>query len=148
MVKEIKNISDFSLAIGNKDTGVVIIDFYATWCGPCKVIAPKFAEMEEKYPNVSFYKLNADTEETAEISSACDIRGLPTFCFFVGGIFETKMAGANIVQLEKMLLENLAKIKNSTNAETSDPDPNSSIDDPNSTPDKNLNVNTDLNLNL
>ena len=111
MVQEIKNLEDFTKAIGDKNTGFVVIDFYADWCGPCKMIAPKFAKMAVKYPSVAFYKLNSDTEQTADIVSACQVNALPTFCLFSGGQFVTKMTGANDAELEEMIVSNMSKNK-------------------------------------
>lgn len=109
MVKEIQNIDDFKSAISSGKTGLVVIDFYADWCGPCKMIAPKYAKLAEKYPNIGFYKLNSDKNETAKICEICEISALPTFCFFKGGKYLTKMVGANDSNLENIIIQNLPK---------------------------------------
>ena len=107
MVKEIKNLQDFAQAVGNTETGLVIIDFYGQWCPPCKMIAPKYVTLSEKYPDVGFYKLDVDLPDVRQIATTCEIRSLPTFCFFRGGIYFTRMIGANDVQLEVMINQNL-----------------------------------------
>lgn len=62
-----------------------VIDFYATWCGPCKAMAPLLEEMSKTYAGkVDFYKIDVDAER--ELSAAFGIRSIPTFLFCpVGG---------------------------------------------------------------
>jgi len=109
MVNEIKSVNDFAVAIGNDATGLVVIDFFANWCGPCKQIAPFYAKLEEKYPNVGFYKLNSDNEATSSVIGVCEISTLPTFSFFYGGRYINKFIGANEVALENMIQQQLMK---------------------------------------
>ena len=55
---------------------LVVIDFYAAWCGPCKIIGPKLLVMAEEFPEVAFAKIDVDeNEETAE---DCEIEGTIT----------------------------------------------------------------------
>ena len=57
-----------------------IIDFYADWCGPCKMIAPVLEELSEEYKGkINIYKI--DTEQEQELSAAFDIRSIPTMLF-------------------------------------------------------------------
>lgn len=55
----------------------IIYDFYAVWCGPCKMIMPKFEEMKGKYPYYEFKKVNVDEEP--KLVEKYDIHGVPTF---------------------------------------------------------------------
>ena len=106
MVKEITNIKpEFAEAKGDEKTGLVIIDFFADWCGPCKRIAPFFAALSEKYPSVGFYKIDADNTALSEVTAALRVKSLPTFCYFVGGQYVKSLLGADPVELEKILLE-------------------------------------------
>lgn len=107
MVKEITSVSDFTEAIGGNNTGLVVIDFYADWCGPCKKMAPEFQKLEEKYINAKFYKLNVDLESVSEVVKVCQISSLPTFCFFNKGNYVTSMVGADHTVLENMILQNI-----------------------------------------
>lgn len=109
MVKELKDIKDFADVLGDTNTGLVVIDFFADWCGPCKMIAPKFAELSEKYADVGFYKINSDNPDMQDVCQVCKIRSLPTFCFFRGGKFKTSMMGANAEKLEKLIKQNNVK---------------------------------------
>lgn len=57
-----------------------IIDFYADWCGPCKIVAPLLDELSEEYSGkIDFYKV--DTEAEQELSSVFGIRSIPSFLF-------------------------------------------------------------------
>lgn len=56
-----------------------IIDFYADWCGPCRMVAPILEELSKEYPGIDFYKVN--TEEESEIAAAFKIRSIPTILF-------------------------------------------------------------------
>lgn len=105
MVKEIATLDDFKAAIGDSNTGLVVIDFWANWCQPCLRFGPKFEAFSQKYPQVGFYKINADNEPTGPIMEACMISGLPSFSFFKGGNYLNKTVGASEANFEKMLVE-------------------------------------------
>ena len=104
MVQEIKTVDEFKDAI-NTEHKLVIIDFFADWCGPCKKIAPFFESLEKKYQNISLHKINCDNANLEEICSACQISSLPSFCYFINGKCVHKMVGAS----EKLLEENLVQ---------------------------------------
>ena len=57
----------------------VVVDFYATWCGPCRVLEPIMDELNEEYDNVDFYKIN--TEDEIELSATFGVMSLPTLLF-------------------------------------------------------------------
>jgi thioredoxin len=62
--------------IGDKPT---VIDFYADWCGPCKMIVPTIKELEKEYLNVDFYKIDIETE--VELVSLFKIQSIPSILF-------------------------------------------------------------------
>jgi thioredoxin 1 len=71
----------------------VIVDFYADWCGPCKMIAPIVEELASEYANdVAFYKVNVD--ENPDIASKYQVMQIPTFASFKGGEHMRSITGA------------------------------------------------------
>lgn len=56
-----------------------VIDFYADWCNPCKMVAPILEELSTEYPNIDFYKVN--TEEQNELAAEFGIRSIPSIFF-------------------------------------------------------------------
>lgn len=68
----------FEETITNND--IVFVDFWATWCGPCKSFAPIYESMAEKYPDIVFAKVN--TEEQQELAAQFQIRSIPTLMIF------------------------------------------------------------------
>ena len=109
MVKEITKVEEFTQALTNTANNLVIIDFYGQWCPPCKIIAPKFEIMSQKYPTVGFYKIDINTPDGEKIATACEIKSLPTFCFFINGQYSTRIVGGDDVKLEALIQQNLVK---------------------------------------
>ena len=71
---------------------IVLVDFWAAWCGPCKRFAPVFEQASEAHPDIVFAKV--DTEAEQEISAAAGIRSIPTLFAFRDGILLYSQAGA------------------------------------------------------
>ncbi len=72
---------------------LVMVDFWATWCGPCKIIAPVVEELAREYAGkVSFAKVN--TDENPDLASRYNIRGIPTLMFFKEGKVMDQVVGA------------------------------------------------------
>ena len=72
---------------------LVLVDFWAVWCGPCKMIAPIVEELSKEYDGkVKVVKLN--TDENPEVSGRYQIMGIPTLMFFKDGKVVDKLVGA------------------------------------------------------
>jgi thioredoxin reductase (NADPH) len=74
------------------DNEIVLVDFWASWCGPCKAFAPTFAASSEQHPDVVYAKV--DTEAEQQLAAAADIRSIPTLMAFKKGKLVFNQAGA------------------------------------------------------
>ncbi|XP_024022438.1 thioredoxin H-type [Morus notabilis] len=92
---------DQKLEEAKRDGKIVIANFSATWCGPCKMIAPLYCELSEKYPSLMF--LLIDVDEMTDFSSSWDIKATPTFFFLRDGEQIDKLVGANKPELQKKI---------------------------------------------
>ena len=61
--------------------GIVLVDFWATWCGPCRQFGPVFEEASEKHPDVVFGKI--DTDDQQQLAMAAQITSIPTLMAFI-----------------------------------------------------------------
>ena len=90
-VTSVTNDTFDSVVIQSKS--LVMVDFWATWCGPCKIIAPVVEELAKEYAGkVTFTKVN--TDENADLASRYNIRGIPTLMFFKEGKVMDQVVGA------------------------------------------------------
>src|SRR4051812_15936081 len=95
-----------------KFPGVVFVDFWAAWCGPCLLMAPRIEELARKYasnPNVKIAKMDVDAE--LQTSQALRILSLPTFKVYVNGQEVDEFVGAvNIEVLDQIITRALSQI--------------------------------------
>jgi len=76
----VKSLAEFEALLEKSKDRFVVVDFWATWCGPCKAIAPQFEYAAKEHPNVVFVKV--DVDEAEELSDMYKVKALPTFKIF------------------------------------------------------------------
>ena len=72
--------------------GIVLVDWWASWCGPCRQFAPIFEEASETHPDITFGKIDTDAQQ--QLSAMANIRSIPTLMAFRDGILVFNQAGA------------------------------------------------------
>uniref|UniRef100_A0AAA9S2F0 Thioredoxin n=1 Tax=Bos taurus TaxID=9913 RepID=A0AAA9S2F0_BOVIN len=103
MVKQIESKYAFQEALNSAGEKLVVVDFSATWCGPCKMIKPFFHSLSEKYSNVVF--LEVDVDDCQDVAAECEVKCMPTFQFFKKGQKVGEFSGANKEKLEATINE-------------------------------------------
>ena len=71
---------------------IVIVDFWAEWCGPCKILGPRFEELSNEIKDVKFFKLNVDNNQ--QTAAKFQIRSIPTLLLFKNGQLAGQIIGA------------------------------------------------------
>ena len=82
--------ADFASTIATE--GIVLVDFWAAWCGPCRMVAPVYEAASEQHPDIVFGKI--DTEAEQSIAAAARITSIPTLMAFRDGILVFSQPGA------------------------------------------------------
>ena len=100
----IMELCDYSLGNPNK---LIVIDFNAPWCGPCKAIKPFVDYLKENYPNVDFHEISIEDEERESMISGFDIQKVPTFLYYKKGEVCGKLIGTNKSEIEELINDNL-----------------------------------------
>lgn len=98
---ELTDIEAESKLLNNNDR-LILVDFYATWCGPCKRMAPIIKELEAEYPNVDFYKIDVDKNK---VDDALGVSAMPTYLFIKNSSNLEQIEGAMSKEKMKSLLD-------------------------------------------
>lgn len=85
---------------------VVMVDFWAVWCGPCQMVAPIVEELAQEY-NGKLKVMKLNTDEAPEVAGKYQIMSIPTILFFKGGQVVEKLVGARPKQHFKQIIDPL-----------------------------------------
>ncbi|CAN0359412.1 unnamed protein product [Discosporangium mesarthrocarpum] len=114
MVQEVGSEIEFRQLIGQKNK-LVVVDFTATWCGPCKRVAPEFESLSTRHPDVLFLKVVEGNNK--ELVMTCGIRSFPTFHFYLEGQKLDQVVGANIQAVASKVEEHKRKVRHAFEGE-------------------------------
>ena len=90
-----------------RDNGKIVVDFYADWCGPCKMLSPILEEVSEDHQDIKFVKINVDENE--ELAAEFGIMSIPAVFMLQDGIIVNKFLGA---QSKRVVEEQVEKAFN------------------------------------
>jgi len=106
-VVDIGSEAAFDKTISGAGDALVVIDYSTTWCGPCKVIAPKFDELSDKYPDAVFLKVIGDASaDASKLMKREGVRSVPSFHYFKNGAKVDVVNGANAEAIEAAITKN------------------------------------------
>ena len=95
MLKHINSVEEFDAGIKEK---LVLVDFFATWCGPCKMLSPLLEELANEKPDLLILKI--DVDEVGQLAARYGIQAIPTLMLFKEGqLVQTKLGYQNKNQL-------------------------------------------------
>ncbi|XP_053989898.1 thioredoxin-2 [Hylaeus volcanicus] len=103
MAIHVENAEDLESKLASAGDKLIVIDFYATWCGPCKMIAPKIEELSKEMPDVMFLKV--DVDECEDVAEKYKITSMPTFILLKNGKQVESFSGANYEKLKSTILQ-------------------------------------------
>ncbi|KAL5518751.1 TRX3 [Sanghuangporus vaninii] len=102
-ITEVTSLLQLNGILAKSPNQLTVIDFHATWCGPCKMVAPTFITLAKEKPNVNFVKCDVDVG--TDVARKYGIRAMPTFVFIRGGEKVHEIQGADPRRLTEAVNE-------------------------------------------
>ena len=107
-VSEVSSTGGLDGIIQSAGDKLVVVDYSTTWCGPCKLVLPKYLELSDKYPQVTFLKCIGDAStEASALMKREGVRSVPTFHLWKGGNRVDVVNGARIEEVEASVVNNM-----------------------------------------
>mmetsp|Transcript_75040 Transcript_75040/g.150854 ORF Transcript_75040/g.150854 Transcript_75040/m.150854 type:complete len:144 (+) Transcript_75040:95-526(+) len=107
-VTEVSSEAEFDAAITAAGEALVVIDFATTWCGPCKVMLPKFVALSEATPEATFLKVIGDSSpDASKLMKREGVRSVPSFHYWKNGAKVDQVNGANLDAVSVALKKNM-----------------------------------------
>uniref|UniRef100_A0A1I7UT52 Peptide-N(4)-(N-acetyl-beta-glucosaminyl)asparagine amidase n=1 Tax=Caenorhabditis tropicalis TaxID=1561998 RepID=A0A1I7UT52_9PELO len=118
-VNEVSNFLELDQILNRADANrLIIIDFYANWCGPCRAISPYIEQLSEQFPNATFLKVNVDVAR--DLVTRYAIRAMPTFFFFKDKDHIDTVRGANQQAILSTIQKHYSSMPANPNAATNE----------------------------
>ncbi|KAK1791919.1 hypothetical protein P4O66_013896 [Electrophorus voltai] len=102
MIIVVEDQEAFDKTLAEAGDKLVVVDFTATWCGPCQSIAPFYKSLSEKEGN-SVVFLKVDVDDAQDVAQSCEIKCMPTFHFYKNGKKIDEFSGSNQAKLEELV---------------------------------------------
>mmetsp|Transcript_701 Transcript_701/g.873 ORF Transcript_701/g.873 Transcript_701/m.873 type:complete len:104 (-) Transcript_701:478-789(-) len=103
-MKSLNNLKEFDALLKNEDK-LIVIDFTATWCPPCKMIGPIFEAMATQFPDAILVKVDVDA--ASDIAEKCGISAMPTFQYYKNGEKVGETCGADAEKIKALIVEHM-----------------------------------------
>lgn len=104
-VTELKTLEDFETALNSNAGKLIVVDFFATWCGPCKMVSPMIEKFSTEYSQAVFLKIDVDIVPAAAQKN--DVTAMPTFVFYKDGAEISRVVGANPAGVKQTITANI-----------------------------------------
>jgi thioredoxin 1 len=101
-VKHIATTKDFEDLLISEADKLIVVDFSAAWCMPCKMIAPVFEEMAGEFESSCTF-LKVDVDDTPEVAEKYQVASMPTFLFIKSGELKDRFSGASVEKLRETI---------------------------------------------
>ncbi|KAJ1434197.1 thioredoxin-like protein [Ochromonadaceae sp. CCMP2298] len=102
-VTDIADEEHFDAQLEDAGDKLVVVDFSAVWCGPCKAIAPAYQSLSEQFTDVVFLKVDVDVAQG--VAARYEVMSMPTFLFLKGGKVVGRFSGASVQKLVETIEE-------------------------------------------